>query len=434
MSKEAVNKYLKRSTLLVKAYNKNRRAASAIKQRSLKLARFKNIAKWRQFQNYILNQQLDISNFVPITNKPFSGDPSKKIIAYYLPQYYQIPQNDTWFGRGFTEWSNAAKAVPQFTGHWQPHLPIDVGFYNLETTRAMHRQVELAKMYGIHGFCFYYYWFSGGDRIMEQPLIRWLEDKSLDFPFMLFWANEDWTNTWGEKGDLGTKTYSAKMKPDDVKTFVDDIIPLLKDERYIQVDGRPHITIYQAKKDPFLPEFIDRIGTLIQGHGLRKPYVSLVFPDDFDEKYDPRDYGADAAVEFGAHLKVMPAEISSLITNRKLMNPRAKIIEYDMEKYVEDEVFIYDTNYPVFKGAMTHFDNTARKIYKGAQIFSISPKLYKKWLSIIIKKSETDQIFITAWNEWAEGMHLEPDQKYGYAYLQATKDALEDHVQSKLIT
>ncbi len=425
--KSTVKNYLRRSQLLVKVYIKLKHVTSTVKQQLLRLARIKNVVKWREYQNYVLNHQLDKTDFVPLTDKAYSGKAPKKVIAYYLPQYYQIPQNDAWFGRGFTEWSNAAKAVPQFIGHWQPHIPIDVGFYNLETTHAMHRQTELAKMYGIHGFCFYYYWFSGGEKIMDKPLVNWLIDKSIDFPFMFFWANEDWTNTWGEKGDLGTKTYSAKMKPEDVKKFVDDIIPYLKDKRYITVDGRPHVTIYQAKKDPFLPEFIERIGKMIQEKGIRKPYVSMVFPDDFDEKYDPRDFGADAAVEFGSHLRIMPKEIPSLETNRKLMNPQAKVTEYNMDQYINDKVYIYDTEYPVFKGAMTHFDNTARKIYRGAQIFSIPPKLYQKWLSTIIRKSETDQIFITAWNEWAEGMHLEPDQKYGYSYLQATKEALEDH-------
>lgn len=380
---------------------------------------------WHRYQNYTLNHQLDKSLFVPITDKPFSGSPSKKLIAYYLPQYYQIPQNDAWFGKGFTEWSNCAKAVPQFDGHWQPHLPIDVGFYSLETTQAMHRQVELAKMYGIHGFCFYYYWFSGGDKIMDKPIQNWLNDKSLDLPFMFFWANEDWTNTWGERADIGTKTYSAKMKPEDVKKFVDDILPYLKDSRYITVEGRPHIIIYQAKKDPYLPEFIEKIGEELKKEDIEKPYISIVFPDDFAEDFDPRAYGADAAVEFGSHLRTMPEEMPSIKTNSKLMNPIAKLTEYDMEKYINSEALVFDVAYPVFKGAMTHFDNTARKIYRGAQLFPITPKLYKKWLVRSIQNSKTEQVFITAWNEWAEGMHLEPDQKYGYAYLQATKDALE---------
>lgn len=417
---------LRKSKLLVKTYRKAKSVPSTAKRHLIRVSRVKDIPKWRRYQNYVLNQQLDKADFVPITDTAFSGITSKKLIAYYLPQYYQIPQNDAWFGRGFTEWSNATKAVPQFDGHWQPHLPIDVGFYNLETTHTMHRQVELAKMYGLYGFCFYYYWFSGGDKIMEKPLNNWLKDKTIDFPFMLFWANEDWTNTWGDRGELGTKTYSAKMKLDDIQKFVDDILPFLKDKRYITVDGRPHLTIYQAKRDPYLPEFIEGIGTLIQESGLKKPYISLVFPDDFDMNFDPRDYGADAAVEFGSHLKIMPDSVPSLTTNRKLMNPQAKVTEYNMDKFINEETFVYETSYPVFKGVMTHFDNTARKIYAGAQIFPIPPKLYQKWLSKAIQKSQTDQVFITAWNEWAEGMHLEPDQRYGYAYLQATKDAIED--------
>ncbi|MDB5162031.1 MAG: lipopolysaccharide biosynthesis protein [Candidatus Saccharibacteria bacterium] len=420
-----MKEYLKRSKLLVKTYRKAKSLYPGAKQLSRRIARIKNIPKRQQYQNYVLNHQLDKRDFVPITKESYKGKSSKKIIAFYLPQYYQIQQNDEWFGRGFTEWNNATKAVPQFTGHWQPHLPIDVGFYNLETTRIMHRQAELAKIYGIHGFCFYYYWFSGGSKIMEAPLHNWLNDKSLDLPFMFFWANEDWTNTWGAQADVGTKTYSAKMKPDDVKKFVADILPFLQDSRYITVEGRPHIIIYQAKKDPYLPEFIEKIGLLIEKSGVKKPYISLVFPDDFDKDFNPRNFGADAAVEFGSHLKIMPEEIPAKKTDDKLMNPLAKLVEYDMEKFVNKNTFLYETSYPLYKGVMTHFDNTARKIYKGAQIFSISPDLYQKWLTEQIKSSHTDQIFVTAWNEWAEGMHLEPDQKYGYAYLQATKDALE---------
>jgi hypothetical protein len=426
IKKSDIKDYLKKSTLLVKTYKKTRRLASMTRQQTLRLARAKNVVKWGQYKNYVLNQQLDKKDFIPITPNAYNGKSSKKLVAFYLTQYYQIPQNDNWFGRGFTEWTNASKAVPQFVGQWQPHLPIDVGFYNLETTHTMHRQVELAKMYGLHGFCFYYYWFSGGDKIMEKPLNNWLNDKTLDLPFMLFWANEDWTNTWGDRGDVGTQTYSAKMKPSDVEKFVNDIMPFLKDSRYITVDDRPHIIIYQSKKDPYLPEFIKQIGAMLEKNDIKKPYISLVFPDDFDKDFDPRDFGADAAVEFGSHLRIMPNSIPTLVTNKKLVNPLAKITEYDMDTFINENTFIYKTNYPLFKGAMTHFDNTARKIYTGAQIFSTPPELYQKWLTKLIQEAQTDQVFITAWNEWAEGMHLEPDQRYGYAYLQATKNALEE--------
>lgn len=389
--------------------------------------RMTNVHKWRQYKNYVLNNQFSKNDFIPITSKAYSGNHPKKLIAYYLPQYYQIPQNDAWFGRGFTEWTNAAKAVPQFTGHWQPHLPFDVGFYNLETTHIMHRQVELAKMYGVHGFCFYYYWFSGGKRIMEKPVKNWLNDKSLDFPFMFFWANEDWTNTWGEPGDIGTKTYSAKMKPGDVKKFVDDIIPFLKDERYITINGRPHIIIYQAKKDSYLPTFIGEMQRQVEMYGIKKPYVSLVFPDDKPDEFNPSDYGADAAVEFGVHMKVRPDYIQKPVSTSTAINPNAKLAVYDMQKFVLDKKFDYETDFPVHRGAMTTYDNTARKIQTGAYLFSVSPYVYKEWLSELIRTSRTDYVFISAWNEWAEGMHLEPDQRYGYAYLQATKDALEEN-------
>ena len=424
--KSHIKNRLRQSSLLVKTYRKTRGLSSTTKQLLFRISLIKNIPKWRRYQNYVLNQQINKQSFIPITEKGYSGKAPKKLIAYYLPQYYQIPQNDEWFGRGFTEWSNCAKAVPQFTGHWQPHLPIDVGFYNLETTHTMHRQMELAKMYGIHGFCFYYYWFSGGSKIMEKPINNWLNDKALDLPFMFFWANEDWTNTWGERGDIGTKTYSAKMKPADIERFVKDILPFLKDSRYITVDGRPHIIIYQSKKDPYLSEFIKGIGRLLEIEGIKRPYISFVFPDDFDKDFDPREFGGDAAVEFGAHLRRMPKSIPTLVTNNKLVNPLAKITEYDMSTFINEDTFLYKTSYPVFKGAMTHFDSTARKIYTGAQIFSTPPDLYQKWLTKLIQESHTEQVFITAWNEWAEGMHLEPDQRYGYAYLQATKNALED--------
>lgn len=421
-----VKKHLRKCKLIVYIYVSIKKCLSITRKRPLERLDVSNVPEWQQYQDYVLNHQLTKDYFVPLANESYSNRMDKKLIAYYLPQFYQIPQNDIWFGRGFTEWSNCAKAVPQFVGHWQPHIPIDVGFYNLETTRIMHRQIELAKIYGIYGFCFYYYWFSGGEKIMEKPINNWLNDKSLDFPFMLFWANEDWTNTWGEKADIGMKTYSAKMKCDDVEKFVSDVLPFFKDDRYIKINGRPHLIIYQAKKDPFLPDFIDAIGTSLQKKGVEKPYVSLVFTDDFDDDFDPRNYNADAAVEFGSHLKTMPSQIPSTETNRKIKNSLAKITEYDMEYFVNNKMYCTrSVSFPVFKGAMTTFDNTARKIYSGAQIFQLSPALYQKWLSDIIMESKTEYVFITAWNEWAEGMHLEPDQKYGYAYLQATKNALE---------
>lgn len=423
--KKNIKNYLKKSKKLVEFTRKTRTLINDVKHFSLKLIHIGDIYRWMKYKEYVLNQQLNTDDFVPIALSPYNGRNSKKLIAYYLPQFYKIPQNDEWYGRGFTEWSNCTKAVPQFLGHWQPHLPIDVGFYNLETTHVMHRQIELAKIYGIYGFCFYYYWFSGGEKIMEKPINRWLEDKSLNLPFMLFWANENWTNTWGAGASAGTKIFDARMKPDDVDKFICDILPFFKDERYIRIDGRPHLIIYQAKKDPYLAEFIFHLREGVKRNGIENPYISLVFPDDFDKDFDPRKFGGDAAVEFGAHLKKRPQKISGLITRRKILNPLAKMIEYDMYSYIANNLFEYQAQYKIFKGVMTNFDNTSRKIYTGAEIFPITPKLYEKWLTELLRKSENEYIFLAAWNEWAEGMHIEPDQRYGYAYLQATRNALE---------
>lgn len=418
---------LSRYALLSSLYQTLKRGRQTVRRRTLSFHQTSQARRLRSYHAYVLNQQLDSRDFVPLATEPFCGEPVKKIIAFYLPQYYQIQQNDAWFGRGFTEWTNTTRAVPQFAGHWQPHLPIDVGYYSLDTTQPMYRQIELAKTYGIHGFCFYYYWFSGGARLMEKPLLNWLDDRGLDLPFMLFWANEDWTNTWGSPGDLGTKTYSARMAPSDADSFVRDIVPFFRDPRYITVDGRPHLIIYQAKKDPFLPQFIARVADLVEQQGLAPPYVSLVFPDDRAREFDPRALGADAAVEFGPHLHRRPAKVSGVRTDLKLMNPLAKLTEYDMKGFIENGEFLYDLDFPVFKGAMTHFDNTARKIYTGAWTFDTSPRLYQQWLSQLIRHSPLDQVFVAAWNEWAEGMHLEPDQRYGYAYLHATRSALEEN-------
>jgi hypothetical protein len=288
----------------------------------------------------------------------------------------------------------------------------------------MHRQIDLAKMYGIYGFCFYYYWFSGGSKIMEKPINNWINDKKIDFPFMLFWANEDWTNTWGEKADIGTKTYSAKMKPDDVKKFVKDILPFLKHKNYINIDGRPHIIIYQPLKDTYLPDFITLIGKELEKYGIKKPYISLVFPDSLPEKFDPRIYNADAAVEFGVHMKIRPDHIQKPMPN-KVVNHLARLTEYDMNEFINNNKFQYKSNFPVYKSVMTTFDNTPRKIYTGAYMFNLGPRLYKKWLTKVLGTTKMEYIFLSAWNEWAEGMHLEPDHKHGYAYLQATKESLE---------
>ena len=383
----------------------------------------------RPYLDYVLNHQLDKSQYVPITDRPYvQGKKPVRPIAFYLPQFYQMPLNDDWHERGFTEWFNAAKAVPQYIDHWQPHLPIDVGFYNLDTTNVMRRQIELAKMYGVYGFCFYYYWFSG-TRLMETPIFNLLADKSLDIPFMLFWANEDWTKEWGTKSNLGEKFYDAKIKPGDAERFVDDIMPFWSDKRYIRIEGRPALVVYKYKKDPSVSKFINDIKQICLDRGQPAPYVMV--PDEGDvPEFHPKNLNADAVVEFTTHLR---NPLRLLPNPPKIINTRGDMLFADMEWYINSGRHIYDIEWPLFKGAMTTFDNTARRLYiGGGLICKVTPELYHKWLSDIVQWTQEHGhrdgfVFISAWNEWAEGMHLEPDQKYGYAYLEMTKKALEDN-------
>jgi hypothetical protein len=170
-----------------------------------------------------------------------------KLIAFYLPQFHAFPLNDDWYGKGFTEWTNVTKAIPQYTGHYQPQLPIDMGYYDLNDMSVMRRQVELAKMYGIHAFCFHYYWFSG-TRLMEKPIFNWLEHQDMDFPFCLNWANENWSKLWD--GGNREVRYKQELLPGDDEKFFEDILPFLRDRRYITLRGKPLLLIYRPHLFP----------------------------------------------------------------------------------------------------------------------------------------------------------------------------------------
>lgn len=353
-----------------------------------------------------------------------------KLIAFYLPQYHQFKENNEWHGRGFTEWTNVTKAVPQFLGHHQPQLPIDVGFYDLTHPDVMYRQVELARQYGLYGFCFHYYWFSGGKRLLETPIFNWLHHKDLDFPFCLCWANENWSKLW----DGGNREVLMRQEcnAEDAEGFMDDILPFLKDSRYITIEGKPLLIIYRPNlftKDNWL-KFSKTIREKAMVSGLSGLFLAMVGVDYFMDK--PSDWGFDALVEFP------PMRITHLreyVKNNNPINPEFKGFVYSMENAINSGS-IYEnstTDVPVFRGIFPRWDNTARKAYSNASIYLQSPELYQRWLTGLIEweKKHNDEdkqfIFINAWNEWAEGAHLEPDSRYGYAYLQATLDAQRQH-------
>ena len=368
--------------------------------------------------------------FIPLSKTSISeSDIQKnpKLITFYLPQFYENEVNDKNFGKGFMEWYNVTKCIPQYTGHYQPHLPIDVGFYNLTHDDIMYRQIELAKQYGISGFCFYYYWFSG-DRLLEKPLENFLKNKELNIPFCLFWANETWSHLW-DNGNHRDIIKKQELLDNDDEKFINDIIRYFKDERYIKINNKPLLIIYKTQIFPEekFKKFIISIKNKIKKFGFEDIY--LLTTDNAASKVDYEKYNFDGIVEFSN--QYIYETCKSLNLKGKFVNPSFKGKIYDVKSMLNEKKHI-NTNYKnSFKCACAGWDNSSRKAYSGAQILHMSPVEFKHWLNDIIdwtkqNRSEDSQyLFIDSWNEWAEGAHLEPDQKYGYAYLQAVKDVLE---------
>jgi lipopolysaccharide biosynthesis protein len=347
-----------------------------------------------------------------------------KLIAFYLPQYHPIPENDEWWGKGFTEWTNVSKAIPNFEGHYQPRLPGELGFYDLRISEVQKRQIELARNYGIYGFCFHYYWFNG-KRLLERPLNQFIEAPDLNFPFCLCWANENWTRRWdGHEDEI---LIAQVHTEDDYLVFIRDILPHMLDNRYIRVNGKPLLIVYRAS---ILPN--PKLATEIWRSECKKVGIGdiyLVAAQTFGIT-DPRPFGFDAAVEFPPH------NLGSTRIEKpkvQIMNPYYKGIIFDYIKAIHHLSNTNVPDYTLFKTVMPGWDNTARKQNDGYTFINSTPSAYKAWLANTIDYTrrclpeDKQYLFINSWNEWAEGAYLEPDRFYGYAYLQATADAMMTH-------
>ena len=339
-----------------------------------------------------------------------------KLIAFYLPQFHPIPENDEWWGEGFTEWSNVKRARPNFVGHYQPLVPSELGFYDLRRPEVLDRQAELAKSYGIHGFCFYYYWFNG-HRLLERPLEQMLARGKPDFPFCICWANENWTRRWDGSEDevLMKQDYSEGS----AEQFIRDVIPILKDRRYIKTGDAPILLVSRVDLLPDAPATARRWRQLCAQEGI--PEIHLAAMQSFGIA-DPRPYGFDAAVDFPPH------------TQRELIDPgRFKGISPDFAGYLEDylKVARNQVNQPPppfirYRGVMPAWDNTPRRMNRAHICVNSSPAAYQAWLERIVEQTmarsavQEPLVFLNAWNEWAEGAYLEPDSRNGYARLNAT--------------
>lgn len=346
-----------------------------------------------------------------------------KLIAFYLPQFHPFPENDRFWGKGFTEWHNVTRAQPVFKGHHQPKLPGELGFYDLRLKPVMERQIELARRHGIHGFCFHHY-FLNAKPVMRMPFNIFLENPDLDIPFCLHWANEPWTIRWdGNRNREGVLLDQAHDDHENM-AFIRDIAPALRDKRYIRVGNRPVLLIYRPALFPDFRKTSEMWKSFSIQNGIEEPYL-VMMRTLFDKDKKPDDYGFDAAVEFPPHLSIR-IDVKSTV---ELFDPSFPGYLYDYQAVADESLGMPSPDYTLFRGIMPRWDNTARNraatIYHGADPFR-----YEKWLTGLgrysIKHLPTDRrfIFINAWNEWAEGACLEPDRKYGYAWLNATARAL----------
>lgn len=353
-----------------------------------------------------------------------------RLIAFYLPQFHPIPENDLWWGKGFTDWRNVARARPLFKGHHQPNIPADLGFYDLRVPEVRVEQAALARNYGIEGFCYWHYWFDG-KLLLERPVTEMIAAGSPDQPFCLAWANEPWNRAWdGEDHKvLQDQTYGGD---DDDRRHFEWLLPALKDKRAVKVDGKPVFIIYKAKKLPDSNRTTALLRELALKNGLSGLYL-LSIETAGTYGWDSRQGGFDGAIEFQPYwTRVLDfmKEKAGIRYFKGLLRHRDKDLLVADYKDLWPHLISPPTDYPLYRGVCPRWDNTPRKVKRGLILDNISPEEYGRWLAMTVditkdKPAEHRLIFINAWNEWAEGNYLEPDLKYGHAYLQATYDAVK---------
>ncbi|HBG46738.1 MAG TPA: hypothetical protein DDW94_07085 [Deltaproteobacteria bacterium] len=349
---------------------------------------------------------------------------STRLIAFYLPQFHPFPENDLWWGKGFTEWTNVSKAKPNFTGHYQPHLPADLGFYDLRVEEVMVEQAKLAKSYGIYGFCFYYYWF-GGKRLLEMPIERMLKTNKPDIPFCLCWSNENWTRRWdGKENEV---LVGQKHSDEDDKAVILDIIRYMRHHNYIRISGKPLFLVYRPGLFPDIRRTIGIWRELCRKEGIGEIYLSMVGSFENAGAYAcPSEYGFDSSVEFPPHGMATPCKMPGQSLNHEYAGTVSDYRSLALN-YVKQDL----PGYTRFRGVVPSWDNTPRRQNDPLVFINSSPGPYEAWLEFTVRQTREQNfggeriVFINAWNEWAEGAHLEPDRLFGRGYLEATRSALD---------
>lgn len=388
-------------------------------------------------------------------NKKKKDMKKMRFIALYLPQFHPVKENDEVWGKGFTEWTNVAKARPLFKGHYQPHIPADLGFYDLRLEQTRIDQAELAKQYGIEGFCYWYYWFGNGDKILEMPIQEVIKSGKPDFPFCLAWANHSWTtSTWtkmnSEKKSIMIKEQKYLGKEDYTKFFY-EVLPAFKDHRYITVEGKPFFMIHNPDVIPDLDVFCSTWKRLAVENGLKGIYLvgsstgisyrnddgghKLPNLSETGKLYDDLlGKGFDAINSRSMSRAIL--RLQGRLWNFIYMAINTRLRMKYLQKYRQEDINAnllseFDERDNVFPSLYCNFDRSPRAGKAATVLTNSTPEVWKSLLRRVCDMMKTRPeeyriAILTSWNEWGEGNHLEPDLKYGRGYLEAIKEVLEE--------
>lgn len=364
-----------------------------------------------------------------------------KTIAMYLPQFHNIPENDEWWGDGFTEWMAVKRAKPLFAGHQQPRIPLNRNYYNLLEKKTMEWQAELAKQYKVYGFCFYHYWFANGRKILEKPAENLLKWKDIELPYCFCWANQTWARTWSNIGDKNAwaMLYEKKgeEKSEDAGILLEQkygreqewqehfayLLPFFRDSRYIHIQGKPVFIFYKPEQIACLDEMITEWQMLAKENGLLGIYTIVL------------DVSAKRWENVDASLILEPG-----ITHREMLSEKNRHAQYMVNGFSYDQMWKRTLGRTAWKGEKCFFggfvgyDNTPRQGKAGLYDYGESPTKFQNYFRELVQKNANagnDYVFINAWNEWGEGMYLEPDETNKYKYLEAVKTVMEEAIKKE---
>lgn len=342
-----------------------------------------------------------------------------KPIAFYLPQFHPIPENNSWWGDGFTEWTNTASARPLFKGHKQPNLPGELGFYDLRLEDSRIEQADLARRYGVYGFCYWHYWF-GGKRILERPSDEVIRNKKPDFPFCFAWANESWTGVWH---GLNKKILLEQVYPgsDDHIAHFECLLPAFLDSRYIRIDGKPVFFIYHPAMIPEITKMIELWQNLAMRNGLPGLFFVGIKVNDA-ERWQAEQYALDLVNSPSLNRALIPMQQNKLkkIANMILRKPRNTFLYKDATNYLLEAMIKTTDELPTL---LTNWDNSPRSHRRAVILEGWSPEYFQNYLSrfmmqLSINPPPYGLFLIKSWNEWAEGNYMEPDRRYGRKCLE----------------